>query len=739
MQLNKVNLIIWTKYILVTIITTSLGACGGGSNNKNYSSTNNINNFKQSSQTKNPNFIYTIGENGFIYTYKIADNGHLIERTAIFDGVSPYMIKSAPAGNFIYTIDNGTNVINMFSRDESSGLLSPLNPASIPTGQSPVDMVFDPSGHYAYVLNGVDSSISMYSFNSTNGELSSIGTTQPTHLEAQRIQFGQANADNITRAYVSNDVIPGSLSIYDLNPDNGQLILEPQSQPVSDSPYMVTFDPSGKHAYISSMDGGRNIYMYGVGPLGALQPLNPNIIVGAEYIRDLTFGPFKKTLYSVDLTGGQVMMYGYNESNGLLYHLSPYSVPAGVFSVGMAFDKSGRFAYVANRDDRTISTYIVESDGILTPNRYTPQKIETGQSPQQVILSQNTSEFPIVKYAYVINHDSNSVSMYKKNGNGELTPLNNTPIATGSGPKGIVVDKSGNYVYVVNESSDNVSIYKISKTSPTAGALQSLGTVHSGGNHPTRIKGNPTSSLFYVFNTKSNDITVFKPGIGADAGKLNKVSQISTGLSAPTDITWRFNNNRESAGVYAYVTNKDNHSVAVFRAIGNDDWIYLQSFDTGSNPVEINFGNISPFQYVYVINSGSNSISEYKIDPSNGWGMILIGTIATGGEEPNGMTIGSPNNSTASYAYVTNHMSNTIAMYAIESTGLLTAIGTPIATHKSPNKITFDISPPNIGYVANSGESTVSSYSIEKNGMLTPFRPFSDAVDSAPVAITSYY
>lgn len=731
-------------------VTCLLSACNGTVNSSNSSSVHSVNtSSKQVNLIQNPehNYVYIADQNNRILTYKISTEstmaGHLTElKQSISGGLNVYKIKLAPSGHFIYAIDIAGKTINMFHRSESTGLLSPLTPASVPTGPWSVDMTFDPSGRYAYVINTQDGSISIYNVESTTGELTLITTTPPTYLEAQSIKFGPTNGDNITRAYVTNDNIPGSLSIYNFDPANGLLTLEYSPQISLNDPSIFTFDPSGKYLYIGSLDSSKDIYMYSLEESSGLpNPLNPNKIMATEFLSDFSFGHFKKYLYATDIDSEQVLMYSYNESTGLLQALSPHTAPAGIFSVGITFDQSGKYAYVANGNDKTVSTYIVESNGILTPSRYIPEKIVTNRSPQQVVFSQNDSFYPIIKYAYTVDYDSNAISMYKKNGNGVLTPLKTSSIATGSGPKSIMIDRSKSYVYVANELSDNISMYKIipqAQQSESAGELIPLATVHSGGTRPTVIKGDPTSNLVYVLNTESNNIAIFKPGTGVDAGKLSRLRQISTGLKAPADITWRTVKSGTYTSIYAYVSNKGSDTIAVFQLV-RDDLVYLGSYATGGGPTGIITGlNGTQSKYIYVINSASDSISEYQVE-SNGWSLALIGTIASNGDAPSGIEFAMRNDTTQSYVYVTNYVSDSIAMYSVSpTTGLLTEIASPISTHKSPNKLVFDASPPFAIYVANTGESMISAYNMESDGLLTPLHPFSDIIDGSPVAITSY-
>jgi DNA-binding beta-propeller fold protein YncE len=77
---------------------------------------------------------------------------------------------------------------------------------------------------------------------------------------------------------------------------------------------------------------------------------------------------------------------------------------------------------------------------------------------------------PTSKFAYVVNRNANTVSMYTIDpGTGNLTP--NGTVGTGTEPFRINFDPTGKYVYVTNEQSA-ASIYTVNSD----GTLAAVGT-----------------------------------------------------------------------------------------------------------------------------------------------------------------------------------------------------------------------------------------------------------------------
>ena len=97
----------------------------------------------------------------------------------------------------------------------------------------------------------------------------------------------------------------------------------------------------------------------------------------------------------------------------------------------MAVDPTGKFAYVANFGDNTVSAYSIGADGALTPVPGSP--FGAGNYPNSVAVD------PTGKFAYVANYDDNTVSAYSIGANGALTLVSGSPFAAGSGPDSVAI------------------------------------------------------------------------------------------------------------------------------------------------------------------------------------------------------------------------------------------------------------------------------------------------------------
>jgi 6-phosphogluconolactonase (cycloisomerase 2 family) len=159
-------------------------------------------------------------------------------------------------------------------------------------------------------------------------------------------------------------------------------------------------------------------------------------------------------------------------------------------------DPTGKFAYVANLNDNTVSAYSIAANGALTPVTGSP--FAAGSCPISVAVE------PKGKFAYVVNQSDNNVSAYSIGANGALTPITGSPFAAGSAPISVAVDPTDKFAYVANISDNNVSAYSIGAN----GALTPVpGSPFVTGTTPNSVAVDPMGKFGYVANDFDNNVS----------------------------------------------------------------------------------------------------------------------------------------------------------------------------------------------------------------------------------------
>ncbi|MGB6973500.1 MAG: beta-propeller fold lactonase family protein [Terracidiphilus sp.] len=355
------------------------------------------------------------------------------------------------------------------------------SPSCVPSSKS----------EFAYALTGY--TVSMYTVNSCTGAFSATSPANiPTGYAAPQAEAEEMVADPLGRfAYVANLVSNASdlstISMYAINSTTGVLSpTTPATVPTGWFPQEIAIDPLGRFVYTANSDDS-SISMFAINQSsGVLTPTTPSsvsTVVPGNILADpgfLTVDPSGRFLYVTEslTNGAAVLMFSINQTTGLLTPTSPATVSSGGIPWQVVIAPSGKFAYVVNNLSGPsyslgVSQYTVDSTtGVLTPG--TPWAVAAGNAPTAIAVD------PTSRFAYVVNRQDNTVSMFTidpNTGNLTLNATANDPsgtVATGTEPFRIVFDRSGKFVYVVNEQSP-VTIYTVNSDG-TLTATGSTGT-----------------------------------------------------------------------------------------------------------------------------------------------------------------------------------------------------------------------------------------------------------------------
>jgi 6-phosphogluconolactonase len=147
---------------------------------------------------------------------------------------------------------------------------------------------------------------------------------------------------------------------------------------------------------------------------------------------------------------GAVYQYSIG-SDGSLVSLSIASVPAGVTPRGVVSDPSGRYVYVANDGDATISQYAVGTDGGLAP--LSPAVVHT--AGPYVFAGYTLSIHPSGQFLYAVGSPqdpagpSASIAQYSIQSDGTLASLAQAYLNLSVFAQGpLAIDPSGRFAYL---------------------------------------------------------------------------------------------------------------------------------------------------------------------------------------------------------------------------------------------------------------------------------------------------
>jgi 6-phosphogluconolactonase len=283
-------------------------------------------------------------------------------------GTAAVTLTSPPKPPFIYVSSGPDDTIQIFS--VHSGIPQPKSTISVGSGTNPVALAMHPTGKFLYSLNRGSNDVSLFVINRDTGDLTFSGS-----------------------------------------------IATP------DGPYAMIFSSSGNFVYVSC-DNAAAVAAFSVDSnSGALSPVSGSPYPLGGKPQGMATSPDGNFLYVAD-SSNQIIGLAISPSDGTLTAIagSPFSAGAGVGSIVTASGYETDFAYAANRDSGTITTYTLDrSSGALTS---IGDVSSGGNSPE--LFSKPVGEF-------LLGVNSGSDNLFSFELGGELFAYG-PPVGTGAQP-----------------------------------------------------------------------------------------------------------------------------------------------------------------------------------------------------------------------------------------------------------------------------------------------------------------
>jgi 6-phosphogluconolactonase len=285
----------------------------------------------------------------------------------------------------------------------------------------------------------------------------------------------------------------------------------------------------------------------------------------------LDIDPSGRFLYAVnevqkykDANTGAVTAFAIDRKTGKLAELNEVS-SRGADPCYISFDKTGKYALVANYTGGNIAVFPVGSDGRVGEASGFVQ--HTGSS-----VNKERQEGPHAHWIettadnrFAISADLGLDELLVDRFDatkGTLT-ANDPPFGTldpGAGPRHLAFGPSGHFAYVVNELQSTITAFSYDSS---RGALQKLNSVStlpkgfSGSNDTAEIKVHPNGKFLFASNRGHDSIVVFS--IDSHSGALTLVDHFSTQGKTPRNFEI------DPTGSFLFVANEDTNNVVVFR------------------------------------------------------------------------------------------------------------------------------------------------------------------------------
>jgi 6-phosphogluconolactonase len=249
---------------------------------------------------------------------------------------------------------------------------------------------------------------------------------------------------------------------------------------------------------------------------------------------------------------------------------------AGMTPLSMAMDAAGHFLFVANQglqidpNSGTVSVFAVSNTSLAevpgSPFVVAAPGAPGGTGPSGLAVT------PDGKFLYVSNQFDSTVSKFSVDAAGVLTRGPVVPV--GTTPATLAITADGGFLYVANAST--ISGFAIcgqvltscsDPTSPDGSLTAVEGSPFPSGINPVAIVAAPSGKFLFAVNRQSNQISQYKVATGSGVLTANTQAVISTGatpVGAAIRVGTKTNTNTGGVTDYLYVPNLGSSSVSVY-------------------------------------------------------------------------------------------------------------------------------------------------------------------------------
>lgn len=422
-------------------------------------------------------FLYVAdGGNRAIDAFNVAANGRLSPIAPTPLSARPTRLALSGDGAFVYALMPDSDEVATFLRNATSGGLTYQGATRVRAGTVALALGGDQAvvtAPYAYAANFDSKTVTAFVADVNRGTLQAQGTPVPTTDNPEQLTVHPngrfvyvADFDDQSGATTSR------VDVFAVQADGGLSAAGGAPVNLGPSATDARIDPSGRFLYVSYKTIGNTptgtVIVFRIDPAtGALTEASR--ITTGECPAAEAIDPTGRFLYTIDTATFQVSAFAIDTGDGALTPIGHYALASGLTPESVAIDPSGRNLYVAASAGGTnpgaVQGFTIDAaTGALTPQATSSV---AGVWPQSIAFD------PSGRFAYVVNQVSADVDVYPVDRDGLLAPSAGRVSADNS-PMQIDVDPSGRFVYVANRYSSDLSMYRINDDT---GLLDPLGNI----------------------------------------------------------------------------------------------------------------------------------------------------------------------------------------------------------------------------------------------------------------------
>lgn len=297
------------------------------------------------------------------------------------------------------------------------------------------------------------------------------------------------------------------------------------------APQQVLLEPSGNFLY--SIDSTSSVHVYQIttpsaatptipaGTLTLLDSTIPPVLAGGGHKNIGVIDPTGQFFYVIDYSANTLYGFQIQQSQtGQTPFGSLQAISGSPFS-GLGFtldsptwvmtDRTGQFLYVVNAGNNTISGFLIDFNGTLTPIVSSAPFPQTGNAPRYGAMDNQS-------HMYVANSADNSVSAYLLNADGTWASIGTLSVAGATSVVNVLTDPKSKYVYVLDQGGPSGGqVYGYNLIPPALGTIfgDQISPPQPVGSIPNGMAVDPSGVLLAVDNSGSSNISLFQIAKGS--------------------------------------------------------------------------------------------------------------------------------------------------------------------------------------------------------------------------------
>ena len=345
-----------------------------------------------------------------------------------------------------------------------------------------------PKGEYiAYVgtyTEKTSKGIYAFQFDAATGKLSPLGlaaeTTTPSFLAVHpnhRFLYSVNEVNNF------NGQKSGAVSAFSIDLKTSKLTFLNQVSSHGTGPCHLSLDKTGKNVLVANYDGG-SVAVFPVDADGRLREASAAIQhKGSSVNKERQEGPHAHCIFTspdnrfalaADLGLDKILVYRFDPTHGTLTPNNPAfgKAPPGAGPRHFAFHPNGRYVYVINEIQCTLSTFAYDAAHGALRLKDTVSTLAKGTTVTNDDSTAEIEVHPSGKFVYGSNRGHDSIAVFSVDpAEGTLTQVEFVS-TMGKTPRGFGIDPTGSFLIAANQDSDSLVVFRIN---PDNGRLTPTG------------------------------------------------------------------------------------------------------------------------------------------------------------------------------------------------------------------------------------------------------------------------